>query len=260
MAVDQRGFIAIPEFHGFQTAFETVVNDVVQNLIEANGTLIHSIYVYGSVAKARAQEAVSDLDLTIILNHEPSQIELDTMNSIQCKLEENHPVISKVDFDIGYLHEVMIPENLHRWGYWLKHHCVCIYGHDLRNSIKPFKPSRSIALAVNGDFMSVLDGYINQLTTTSDQAGVKRILRAASRKVIRATSILRQESDKDWPETLEEHAKKFSDRYPALEQEMDYFLAMSDTPRGDIMVFSRRLQTFSYWLNAESQSRSRSGL
>ncbi len=36
MAVDQWGFIAIPEFHGFQTAFKIVVNDAVQNLIEGN--------------------------------------------------------------------------------------------------------------------------------------------------------------------------------------------------------------------------------
>ncbi|MFZ4215111.1 nucleotidyltransferase domain-containing protein [Pantoea endophytica] len=257
MAIDKNGFIPLPAFTGFQPAFSPLIADVGHKLEAAMSDLIHSVYVYGSLAEGRAKESVSDLDLTVIYSREPDDLATSELTAIMSGLEQHYPVISKIDIDSGVLDTVMLPANAERWGYWLKHHCICIYGEDLRDHFKPFRPSKSIAIAVNGDFYTVLNGYISRMKPSLEPSQRHALQRAAARKAIRSTNILRDESDTDWPSTLEEHREKFNDRYPALAEEMDYLLSISHRPRGDIMTFAGRVSTYSYWLNAEFSTRNR---
>lgn len=50
-----------------QPAFEQVVGEVVNGLRHALGNILHSIYLYGSVARGNAVTGVSDLDVCVIL-------------------------------------------------------------------------------------------------------------------------------------------------------------------------------------------------
>ncbi len=257
MAVDKNGFISLPAFGGFQPAFSQLITDSVQYLTAAVPGLIHSIYVYGSLAEGRAIEMLSDADLTVVFHQQPDADASEKMAAAKSALECHYPVISKIDIDPGVLDDVLLPENVDRWGYWLLHHCVCVYGEDLRERFKPFRPSRKIAIAVNGDFFPVLNGYISRMKPSLEPSQRHELQRTAARKVIRSTNILRDENDSDWPVTLEEHCIKFNDRYPALSEEMDYLLSISQRPRGDILAFASRITTFIYWLNAEYHSRQR---
>ncbi|MDQ0431000.1 hypothetical protein ABIC12_004712 [Pantoea agglomerans] len=253
MAIDKNGFIPLPAFSGFQPVFSPLIADTVQRLVSKMPALIHSIYIYGNLTEGRAIETVPELNLTVIFRREPD----DLVKAIRSVLEQHYPVVSKIDIDPIVLDAVLLPANSERWGYWLKHHCVCIYGEDLRDHFEPFRPSRNIAIAVNGDFLTVLNGYISRMNPSLAPLQRHALQRAAACKAIRATNILRDENDSDWPTTLEEHREKFNVRYPALAEEMDYLLSISHHPRGDIMTFAGRVSTFSYWLNAEFSSRNR---
>ncbi|QCR38615.1 nucleotidyltransferase domain-containing protein [Nissabacter sp. SGAir0207] len=257
MAVDKNGFITEPVLSSFQPAFAPVVSDVVQQLSKGMPDQIHSIYVYGSLADGTGREALSDLDLTVIFTRELDDATADKIHAFKAELEQQYSVISKVDIDPGVLDEVMLPASANRWGYWLKHHCICLYGEDLREHFKPFRPSRDIAVAVNGDFLTVLNGYVALMKPALETAQRHALQRSAARKAIRATNILREENDQDWPVTLEDLCEKFSDRYPALTEEMDYLLSISYRPKGDILNFASRITTFAYWLNAEFHTRQR---
>lgn len=257
MAVDKYGFITLPNFRGFQPAFSQLVADVIQTLTMTFPDLIHSVYVYGSLIDATATEWLSDLDLTVIYYREPDADATAKIDVVKTALEQDHPVVSKIDIDPGVLEEVMLPANDIRWGYWLKHHCVCVYGEDLRDRFEPFRPSKEIAVAVNGDFIEVLNGYVALMKPTLKPAQRHVLQRSAARKAVRSTNILRENNDQDWPVTLKELGEKFNDRYPALAEEMDYLLSISHRPGGDIMVFASRITTFSYWLNAEFHTRQR---
>jgi uncharacterized protein len=148
---------------------------------------------------------------------------------------------------------VLHPDNKFSWGYWLKHHCVCVFGEDLSRLFSAFKPSKAIVLAVNGDFLSVLEELTARMQGSVDANKKLLLQRAAARKIIRSTNILRRETDHDWPDTLSEHRLKFNARYPALAEDMDYLLAMSNEPQGDIADFKKRIMTFAHWLNEEFQ-------
>lgn len=257
MAVDKNGFICQPEFREVQPAFSQLVADSVKRFTAAAPDLVHSIYVYGSVAEGRVTENHSDLDLTVIFTQELDDETARKLVEVKSSLEMAHTVVSKIDIDPGTLDAVLLPANKNLWGYWLKHHCVCVYGKDLREGFESFRPSKDIAVAVNGDFLSVLNSYVSRMKPSLEPAGRHALQRAAARKAIRATNILREESDQDWPVSLEEHCEKFNARYPALAEEMDFLLDISYRPRGDIIAFAGRITTFAYWLNAEFHTRQR---
>nr|WP_261793002.1 nucleotidyltransferase domain-containing protein [Pseudomonas chlororaphis] len=150
--VDTEGFIqSLPE-QPLQPAFRPLVNELCTMLSRRFPALLDGLYLYGSVARGEARPGTSDLDATLVLAWAPSPEERQRLEQTRQALEAWHPEVSKIDFDIGVLSEVLAPDNLYRWGFWLKHQCRCIWGNDLRLRFEPFRPSRRIAQAVNGDF------------------------------------------------------------------------------------------------------------
>lgn len=254
MALDSDRVIKTLSLDPFQSEFLKVINDVEKNLVLALGSQLHSVYLYGSVAKGCAIEGVSDLDVCVILTDQPDSHLINIIADIRKVIMSKYQVVSKVDFDIGSLSEVLAPENLFSWGYWLKHHCRCIFGDDLACRFNLFKPSKAIAIAVNGDFVEVLDGYVNSLSNISDEIERKQLQRAAARKLIRSTNILRANEDVDWPETLDEYVVKFSAQYPKRENEIRYFLSQSHMPTDSSGAFIERLNNFIKWLVTEVKS------
>lgn len=251
--LDENGFIKVPARVYIQPAFRSVVNDAVAMLTGCLGDLIHSIYLYGSVARGEAVAGVSDLDICLLLRRKADFREETELPAMAEAIECQHRVVSKVDFDIGTLEEALNPANLYSWGYWLKHHCRCLYGDDISRRFPLFRPSRAIALAVNGDFFAVLEGYIATLNEEKNIRRHQQLRRSASRKLIRSTNILRTAEDTDWPDSLEEHLLRFATNYPAMADSLRYFYQQNRQPQGDSAQFITNLSHFMMWLNERAR-------
>lgn len=243
--VDADGFIACLPATPLQPAFRPVVDEVIELLHARLGAQVHSIYLYGSVAKGAAVAGVSDLDVCLITQCALNAAERDSLGAIAEHVQAQHPLISKVDFDCGTLAEALADENRFSWGYWLKHHCRCVSGEDLASRFSRFTPSREIAVAVNGDFIPVVQGYLQQLAETGN---ARQIQRAAARKLLRATNLLRRAEDNDWPETLEECASWVVRRFPQQQQAIGWLLQQCHTPEDDTAHFTARLNALMRWL------------
>ena len=126
MGVFHNNDIPLPKCTEIQPAFSRVLECVVTKLTFCFPDLIHSLYVYGSVAEGRAEAGKSDLDMTIIFRHKLDQTTTEQLAAIQAELEKNNSIISKIDFDCGLLEQVLDQDNVLSWGYWLKHHCRCV--------------------------------------------------------------------------------------------------------------------------------------
>lgn len=250
MGIDRQGRIGVVERRPFQNEYRPVLEDARLSLGPQALPLIHSVYVYGSVAGGRAVAGRSDLDLTLVLSGPPSDLDRNAIEGIRTKLEAGHPIVSKVDFDIGQLQDVLSDT---AWRYWLQHHCRCIAGQDLAEDIPLFRPSRALALAMNGDFEQVLQRYHDVLTRPQTDAASRRLIREAARKLIRSTNLLRKDADRDWPKTLEEYLARFQRLYPAQGGELRYFYDQAITPHALAESFAPRLQTFSGWLTRAAQ-------
>lgn len=245
--VDADGFVLTVGDHPVQPEFEPLMADVCQTLSQPESGL-HSLYLYGSVARGEATPGVSDLDLTLVLNEPPDAHALEQLERIRQTLEQRHPEVTKIDFDIGHRAEVLAPEQNNRWGFWLKHGCRCVWGDDLAPHFERFRPSRDIAQALNGDFQQSLAAYRERIDLASDASERLRLQREASRKLIRSTQTLREQDAPGWPRTLEEHVGGFVQQYPTMRVQVAYFLFEARNPSAEREPFLSRLDAFVAWM------------
>jgi predicted nucleotidyltransferase len=237
-----------------QAAFVALVADALTSLQQTLGPLLHSVYLYGSVARATATPGVSDLDLTLVLARPLAADEAALLEQQRLALQVRHPEVSKVDFDIGVLADVHHPANLYSWGYWLKHECRCIHGADLGLQFAAFAPSAAVARAVNGDYVQVLKGYIAGIAAAQDLATLRRLQKEAARKLIRATNVLRPAEGGDWPRSLEDYARYFSERFPDMAERAAFFLAQTKAPTASAEDFNAQLDAFVAWMQGQAQA------
>ncbi len=257
--IDAEGFIVTVPDRPLQTEFQGVVEDVVTTLTSRFAPLLDGLYLYGSVAHGRARPGLSDLDLSLVLRASASTDDSAALENLRCALQARHPEVSKIDFDLGTRAEVLAPRNRLAWGYWLRHECRWLWGEDLSARFERLRPSRAIALAVNGDFEPALTAYARRIADADDRAASLRLQREASRKLIRSTSVLRTDSDLDWPKTLDAHAALLRRHHPSMAASMRFFLAQALEPTAPAEVFVARLEEFSAWMARETAARSDTG-
>lgn len=245
--VDANGFVLTVGDHPLQPEFEPLMADVCQTLSQPELGL-DSLYLYGSVARGDASPGVSDLDLTLVLRDAPDAHALEQLEQARRALEQRHPQVTKIDFDIGYRAEVLAAEQKNRWGFWLKHCCRCVWGTDLSPHFGAFRPSRDIAQALNGDFAQVVAEYRERIQQASDEPTRLRLQREASRKLIRSTQTLRAQDALGWPHTLEEHVGAFVQQYPAMRIQVAYLLFEARNPSAERDAFLTRLDAFVAWM------------
>lgn len=237
-----------------QPQFDALLQDVCASLTAQAGHLLDGIYLYGSIARGDATPGISDLDLTLVLREPPTPPQRETLEALRLALQARHREVVKIDFDIGHRAQALAPEHLYSWGYWLKHQCRCLWGDDLAPHFAPFSPSRAIALAVNGDFARVLDDYARRLDDERDPAAIVRLQREASRKLIRSCNLLRQDGDPGWPASLDEHAALLLRHTPAMQAQIDYFLAQARPGAAPASGFAPALRQFTRWLARQQAS------
>jgi predicted nucleotidyltransferase len=255
LGTDADGFILPAPDCSLQPGFEALVRDVRDTLVAEAGPLLDGIYLYGSVARGSAEAGSSDLDLTLVFRDALSMEEKATVEAMRKALEARHSDVVKIDFDIGSRAEALAPGNRYSWGYWLKHHCRCLWGNDLTAHFERFKPSRDIALAVNGDFGAVLRSYAQGIDQANHPIELQRLQKEASRKLIRATNVLRTDEDSTWPQNLEDHARQLLQRHPSVKPQIDFFLSHARSPTASGEDFSHRLRAFVEWMEKDSATR-----
>ncbi|RJF55038.1 nucleotidyltransferase domain-containing protein [Serratia inhibens] len=246
------GDIFIPTVTGFQLqdAFALVLAALTTGLPRQFPELIHSIYLYGSVARGEATPGVSDLDITLLLARPAAAVELQHIEQWRQNFQQQHAIVSKVDFDIGTVDQALKPSNLFSWGYWLKHHCRCIWGSDLSSAFPLFQPDRRIPQAVNADLRAVLEQYFQNIADERVPAELQRLKREAARKLIRATNMLRDPDSRFWPIALNDYAEQFLAVYPDRAAELEYLLAHAAGTANDA-AFADNARGFLDWLERQ---------
>lgn len=240
------GFIPLPPRVEPQAAFRPLLDDLRRTLaLPPFERAVHSVYLYGSVARGEAITGRSDLDLTLVLRDPPSPELAAQLETARLTLQARHPEVSKIDFDIGHLDQARDPANRDSWGYWLKQRCRCLWGEDLASALPPLRPAKAIALALNGDYAQVLEDSARRLESASSEEERRRLQREAAKKLIRSSDILRGETESVWPETLEHYLALFRARHPGQAPSLEYFKAVLDgqvTDPGGVHRATARIQ------------------
>ncbi|MBG9783433.1 nucleotidyltransferase domain-containing protein [Shouchella lehensis] len=245
IGTDQNGYILNPtHINKLQHHIKPLLHTVLQLLQNCLGENVHSIYVYGSVARGEAILFKSDLDLTVILY---SPISSNTKNRLYAETRElvkKHKQLTKVDYDMGLVKEALHSDHYHEWGFWLKHVCCCIHGEDPSLQFPMMKPTKQISYSLNKDLIPQVNQFMDTLKSgTVTSALVKQSM---IKKMIRGAYLTINVEDQSWATTIQDQLRILEAYFPNdfVIQELHYVYKMKTVDSSALLSL---LQAYKLW-------------
>ena len=198
----------------FQTPYQPAIKDLVGFVTGGLGENLHSIYLYGSVARRTAKPGQSNLDV-IIVTHKPfAETKTALLNSIKWRFQKSYPFISEVSFKSALVSEVVSLESIFSWGFQLRHCAVCIHGENLAECFGDYEPSWEIAKHWNMDVEDWVAVYRNRIARADKEADLIKSQKIIAKKLLRASYSLIMYRDKKWYDDPIECGRQFLRYFP----------------------------------------------
>ncbi|WP_372378597.1 nucleotidyltransferase domain-containing protein [Vibrio natriegens] len=237
----------------FQTEFEPLIREVLTCLKSGLGQNLHSVYVYGSVARKTAVAGKSNLDLVVVTKAAFESHRATLLNTIKWRAQQGYPQVNGVSVRTALVSDVANLDSIFTWGFMLKHCCVCIYGDDLADCFGDYVPSWEIAKHWNMDveeWLSVYRAKIAQAKSVEEQTQAQTVI---AKKLLRASYSLIMYRDKRWFDDPVECGQVFLTYHPEMHLEIErlgILLAGRAIPKRSVIGL---LDSFGSWLVKQYQ-------
>ncbi|MFC1235792.1 nucleotidyltransferase domain-containing protein [Vibrio sp. F74] len=198
----------------WQEEYRRVIQELIPALESGLGSNLHSIYLYGSVARKCAVPGKSNLDLVVVTRRQPDARFQTLLSTIKWRYKKAFPLITDLSFQFPLVKDILAIESVITWGFMLKHCCVCVSGDDLSTRYGEFEPSWEIAKFWNMDVDEWIATYrrrIAQATNREEQIKCQVII---AKKLLRASYSVIMNKDKGWYDDPSECGEKFLNYYP----------------------------------------------
>ncbi|XOQ16239.1 MAG: NTP-transf-2 domain-containing protein [Shouchella clausii] len=207
--LDNNGYISSDvSIHKIPEVYEQCIQHSIEQLSRLFPNQLHSVYVYGSVARGDAIAVKSDLDLLAVFNSTLNASEKMKVKKLSTTLSETYRyLVRDIGIAVADLDHVMNPINYYEQAF-LKELCVCIYGTDLRDCFGPYKLTAEIAISFNGDIGDVFDRTIDRLQSASTEE-FKKLSQNFARKLIRTYYSMVMARSQVWTTKLDEQSHVF---------------------------------------------------
>ncbi|CAM9215761.1 nucleotidyltransferase family protein [Acinetobacter bereziniae] len=212
-----------------QSEFELVLMQVINVFCSEFPTELHSVYVYGSVAKGTAVIGQSDLDLCVVFVQPVDDVER-KISQIKSDIMALTGFFSKIDVDIGVLQDVLNENNRKSWGAWIKFFCHPLYGEDLSKQFENVEIDRSVILAINQGYDQEIQHYFEMLATTRlDLQDSVNLKKSVLKRIIRLLPLTWLEIEQ-WPVNLDNTVLQALQKYPEQKPMFEYLLKELENP------------------------------
>lgn len=237
----------------FQSEFQPVINDLITFLKGGLGSNLHSVYIYGSVARKQAVVGRSNLDVVVVTHRSFSEQRTTLLNTIKWRFQKSFPQVTQVAIKTTLVSEVVDFDNIFTWGFMLKHLAVCVHGEDLSDCYGDFETSWEIAKHWNMDTENWLAVYRNKIAraTTPEQQVAAQVI--VAKKLLRASYSLVMYRDKYWFDDPVECGQQFLKYHPDKEveiQRLGILLSGRSIPKRSVIGI---LDGFGDWLVKQYQ-------
>ncbi|MGR5070348.1 nucleotidyltransferase domain-containing protein [Vibrio alfacsensis] len=237
----------------FQPEFEPLIRDVLMCLKGGLGANLHSVYIYGSVARKSAIVGKSNLDMVLVTKSTFESNRATLLNTIKWRAQQGHPQVKGVSIRTTLVNEVANLDSIFTWGFMLKHCCVCVYGDDLADCFGDYVPSWEIAKHWNmdvEDWLSVYRIKIVQAPSIEELVSTQIVI---AKKLLRASYSLVMYRDKRWFDDPMECGEVFLKYHPEKQLEIDrlgILLSGRAIPKRSVIGL---LDSFGNWLVQQYQ-------
>ncbi len=222
----------------FQPEFQPVVNDLITFLKGGLGSNLHSVYIYGSVARKQAVAGRSNLDV-VVVTHRPFPDQRTLLNTIKWRFQKSFPQVTQVAIKTTLVSDVVDFDNISH-GVLCSSLSVCVYGEDLSDCYGDFETSWEIAKHWNMDVENWLAVYRNKIAraATPEQQVAAQVIIA--KKLLRASYSLVMYRDKSWFDNPVECGQQFLKYHPDREveiQRLGILLSGRPIPKRSVIAF-----------------------
>lgn len=194
-------------------AYFPFIRKTVEELVRLFPHLLHSVYVYGSVARGEAVAVKSDLDLLVMFNDTLSEEELAKLKTVTKALSlKYHSLVRGVGIAVANFDYVVDPANYYEQAF-IRELCVCVHGEDIRERFGPYKLTPKIAISFNGDIREVLERTIIRLEAAAIDE-LKIFSQNFARKLIRTYYSMVEVRSQIWSTRLYEQSDVFIHYFP----------------------------------------------
>ncbi|MEU0134267.1 nucleotidyltransferase domain-containing protein [Streptomyces sp. NPDC006296] len=214
----------------------------------------HSAYLYGSVPRGTAIPGVSDLDLLVALDDEPTARDRAVAEETAAALDSAFPVVDGVGLLLSSVRSLLSEAERHDGGFFVACLCTPLFGDDLALRLPRYRPTSLLARETNGDLALALPRWRAAAAgATTDEARL-RLNRRVARRLVRSAFTLVMPRWGGWTSDLDRSAGLFADHYPdrpvrAAQVRAAAVLARtpSPAPSGSAML----IEDLAPWLAAE---------
>ncbi|WP_221563353.1 nucleotidyltransferase family protein [Alkalihalobacillus sp. TS-13] len=237
-------------------AYLPCIRESVEKLVRLFPHLLHSVYVYGSVARGEAVAVKSDLDLLVMFDDKLCAEELAELKTVTKALSRKyHSLVRDVGIAVANYDYVVDPANYYEQAF-LKELCVCVHGEDLRERFGPYKLTSEIAISFNGDIREVLDRTIIRLeAATIDE--FKTLLQNLARKLIRTYYSMVMVRAQIWSTRLHEQSDVFIQYFPHKEPIIRTLQKWIEEPPLNLELVLDLFQSEGKWVTANFEREAR---
>ncbi|MEH7237634.1 nucleotidyltransferase domain-containing protein [Bacillus sp. JJ1562] len=231
--LDPNGFIVS------DVSIDKIDNDYVPCIRESIESLknlfpqqLHSVYVYGSVARGEAVAVKSDLDLIALFKGKQGSVKSTELKNLTVELSQKYRSLFRdVGIATAYYDYTIDPLNYYENAF-LKELCVCVYGEDIGERFGPYKLTSEIAIQFNGDICDALTRSLIRLETASNQDFIT-ISQGFARKLIRTYYSMVMVRSQIWTTRLHEQAEVIIHHFPDKESPIRTFQNWIENPNTD---------------------------
>lgn len=249
--LDDEGFIISEvSISNILPEYRNVLDDCTAQIKKCLPGLVHSVYVYGSVACGNPVRGKSDLDLLVIFSQHLSGGERKALDTTLDELSKTYEsLVREVGLADCTAEEMLDPMNKYGWGAYLKILYVCVDGEDLTKKFERFKLVPDIALGFNGDVGRYIEVAMQKIKNSSaTQEEVGKTASILARKLVRSCYSMAMTRAQIWTTKLDEQATIFVQYFP---EKKDFISTLQDwisNPPDDKAAIIEVLNSDGKWL------------
>jgi hypothetical protein len=216
--------------------------------VQRFGARLHSLYIRGSVPRGTALPNRSDLDLFAVLFDESNSSIPDWTVAQMREFQRRFPFVAGLETSHVTLCQIHGP--FHYYRFVTKISAACIHGEDLTAEIQPYGPDAPIAEEWFRIFPHLVDNFVDDFSTASDEDFRSRLCLDMMKGFLRAGMLLVMKRAGAYTRDLYPSYECFSKFYPAKEPMMRRCLELAVNPTFDARELFPMVTDFAAWMRA----------
>ena len=227
--------------------FDKPINKIIATYSEIFKNQVHSIYIRGSVARAKAIIGFSDYDCFAVLFDTPNEMQVVQLKTSTQTLVTEFDFVSNFDLYFFTLSDLLENPDFYHWKFALKIQSLCIYGNDLIQTLPNYKPNSEIIYSLFHLEKRIEKSKL-KLYSFFDPTLTKYWCSWIARTFVRCGLELVIEREKNFTNELYLCYEVFSKYYPDKKNQMQAALEFAINPITNIEKTLQLIDSLGYWL------------